>query len=72
MAALSAWAGINPANYVAGRFPSTPPGQTLEQVALLFRQDAALSAEARRQFEAIVEAAYNTLRKVVPEDRQTE
>ncbi|MBL8275248.1 MAG: hypothetical protein JNL93_00970 [Pelomonas sp.] len=72
MAALSAWAGINPANYVAGQFQTPAAGQTLEQVALLFRQDAALSPGARRQLEAIVETAYNTLKKGSPGDAPSE
>jgi transcriptional regulator with XRE-family HTH domain len=72
MAALSAWAGINPASYVAGQFPPSVAGQTLEQVALLFRQDAALSPEARRKLEAIVETAYNNLKEDVPLDKPSE
>lgn len=61
MAALSAWAGINPANYVAIH---TPQGEapTLERVSLLFRQDATLSDEARKKLELIVESAYNALK----------
>lgn len=69
LAALSAWAGLNPANYVPRQFPlRRPEGQTLEQVALLFRQDAQLSDEARRKLEVIVESAYNALRDNVPSD----
>ena len=68
MAALSAWAGINPASFVAGSFPRPAAGQTLQQVALLFRQDAALSPVARRKLEAIVETAYNSLKEDVPEE----
>ena len=61
MAALSAWAGINPAHYVAG---SVVPNQsTLEQVSLLFRQDAQLSDGARQKLESIVESAYNALKE---------
>jgi hypothetical protein len=70
MAALSAWAGINPASYVAGQVARpVPAGQTLEQVALLFRQDAALSPSARKKLEAIVETAYNTLKDDVPQEK---
>ena len=62
MAALSAWAGINPASFVAGQAQQLSAGRTLDQVALLFRQDAALSVAARSTLEAIVETAYNKLK----------
>ncbi len=68
MAALSAWAGINPASYVAKQFPRPAAGQTLEQVALLFRQDAALSPTARQKLETIVESAYNALKEDTPKE----
>lgn len=67
LAALSAWAGINPANYVPRQVPRHTSDQTLERVALLFRQDAQLSDEARRQLETIVESAYNALKGVSSE-----
>lgn len=72
MAALSAWAGINPASYVAGQILRPVAGQTLEQVALLFRQDAALSPSARRKLEAIVETAYNNLKEDLPQEKAPE
>ena len=62
MAALSAWAGINPASYVPNVARRETGDQTLEKVALLFRQDAELSEAARRKLEAIVETAYNALK----------
>ena len=62
MAALSAWAGINPASYVPNVARREATEQTLEKVALLFRQDAALSDNARRKLEVIVESAYNALK----------
>lgn len=63
LAALSAWAGINPADYVSGMFPNRQTeGQTLDKVALLFRKDAQLSEDARKKLEAIVESAYNALK----------
>lgn len=63
MAALSAWAGINPASYVPN-VPRRQVGlQTLDKVSLLFRQDAALSDDARRKLETIVESAYNALKE---------
>jgi transcriptional regulator with XRE-family HTH domain len=66
LAALSAWAGINPANYVPSVRRHTGE-QTLEKVALLFRQDAQLSDDARQKLEHIVESAYNALKDVPSE-----
>jgi len=63
MAALSAWAGINPADYVERVFPANTGTATLERVCLLFRQDAQLSDEARKKLELIVESAYNALKE---------
>jgi len=66
LAALSAWAGINPADYVPRTFPNRQTeGQTLDKVALLFRQDAQLSDDARKKLEAIVESAYNALKDTI-------
>lgn len=62
LAALSAWAGINPADYVSRRFPQPAAAHTLERVSLLFRQDAQLSDDARKKLETIVESAYNALK----------
>lgn len=67
LAALSAWAGVNPANYVSG-MPTTRPStvRTLDQVSLLLRQDALLTDEARTKLESIVEVAYNALKTDAP------
>ena len=62
LAVLSAWAGINPANFVPGQMPRHTSTQTLEKVALLFRQDAQLSADAARKLEQIVETAYHAFK----------
>lgn len=67
LAALSAWAGINPANYVPSSVRRPTGDQTLEKVALLFRQDAQLSDDARQKLEHIVESAYNALKDVPSE-----
>lgn len=63
MAALSAWAGINPADFVGRSMPHMASPQTLERVCLLFRQDAQLTDSARRKLESIVESAYNALKE---------
>ena len=65
LAALSAWAGINPADYVSGIASTVEQPRTLEKVALLFRQDAQLSQDAARSLAEIVTTAYNALK--VPE-----
>lgn len=67
LAALSAWAGLNPANYVGGAWQPGIQPPTMERVSLLFRQDAQLSDEARKKLESIVESAYNALK--VDQDR---
>jgi hypothetical protein len=66
MATLSAWAGINPADYVGGVFGSRTEGgadDTIEQISQLLRKDEGLTDEARRQMTTIVESAYNALKK---------
>jgi hypothetical protein len=67
MAALSAWAGINPANYVGRAFASRGggdgSGSTVEQIAMVLRRDGELSEEAKKQLETIVESAYHALKK---------
>lgn len=63
LAALSAWAGLNPADYVQGSVVRSTTPATLQQVCLLFRQDAQLTDEAREKLEQIVESAYNALKE---------
>lgn len=63
LAALSAWAGLNPAEFFQeGTSSPKPQAQTLNKVSLLFRQDASLSEEARKTLESILETAYTSLR----------
>lgn len=62
LAALSAWAGINPAAYVDGGLVITDGTDTLKEVSVLFRKDPSLEPEARRHLESIIEAAYKSLR----------
>lgn len=63
LAALSAWAGLNPAEFVRKQVVQAASAQTLNKVSLLFRQDPSLTSEARKQLDSIVEAAYQSLRK---------
>jgi transcriptional regulator with XRE-family HTH domain len=63
LAALSAWAGINPAEFVQpAQTASRPQAQTLNKVSLLFRQDPSLTKDARKTLENILETTYNNLR----------
>lgn len=71
MAALSAWADINPAHFVSGVYGSrsadvaldtAAPAATLNAVGQVLRQDAALSDDARQKLESIFETAYAALR----------
>lgn len=65
MAALSAWAGINPASFVGGAFASRggEPSNTVEQVAIVLSQDSELSEDAKKQLATLMESAYHALKK---------
>ena len=63
LAALSAWSGLNPADYVEG-IEETKPAEaefSLEFAALL-RAQSDLSSDAKTALESIVKTAYETLR----------
>lgn len=63
LAALSAWAGLNPADFVQiGQDKAKPAAETLNKVSLLFRQDPSLTEDARKTLEGILESAYRSLR----------
>jgi len=64
LAALSAWAGLNPAEFVQTTHAAAPrpQAQTLNKVSLLFRQDPSLTDDARKALENILETTYNNLR----------
>lgn len=59
LAALSAWAGLNP-----GDFVDVPRGETepLAMVSKLFRSDPRLDTKSAQALEAIVRAAYEQFR----------
>ncbi len=63
LAALSAWSGLNPADYVEGINNSDPSPDTVLKVAAIFRADRNLSAEAKGALEGIVRAAYDQMKK---------
>lgn len=61
-AALAAWAGLNPADFVTlpGRRPTKEP---LAAALTLLRADPNLKPEAVTALEAVIKATYNQLRK---------
>ena len=62
LAALSAWAGLNPSDFVHAPYV-TPRAESIAQISTLLRSDPSLDAEAADAVEAIVRAAYERLRK---------
>ena len=62
LAALSAWAGLNPSDFVQAHYKATRP-EAMSQISSLLRSDPNLDAEAAEAVEAIVRAAYERLRK---------
>jgi len=62
LAKLSAWAGINPADYV-DRIGDIQSAESLTKVLAYFRADANLTKEAAVALEEMVQAAYNRLKK---------
>jgi transcriptional regulator with XRE-family HTH domain len=62
LAALSAWAGLNPSDFVTAHYRSQPR-EAIAQVSALLRSDPNLDAQAADALEAIVKTAYERLRK---------
>lgn len=62
LAALSAWAGLNPSDFVKTPYKATHP-EPMAQISSLLRSDPNLDSEAAEAVEAIVRAAYERLRK---------
>jgi len=63
LAALSAWAGLNPSDFVKAPYKTKQP-EAMAQISTLLRSDPSLESEAAEALEAIVRAAYERLRKV--------
>jgi len=66
LAALSAWAGLNPSDFVDAPYKPSHPAP-MAQISTLLRSDPSLDAGSAEAVEAIVRAAYERLRK--PEER---
>jgi transcriptional regulator with XRE-family HTH domain len=60
LAALSAWAGINPADFVQ-RTVSRKRPEPLAQISSLLRSDHRLKPDARRTLEVMIRTAYSQL-----------
>ena len=62
VAALSAWAGLNVADFVASAEPRKP-AETLAVVGTTLRSDPALDAASVKALESIFQAAYLSMRR---------
>jgi len=63
LAALSAWAGLNPADFVPNIGRSINQQNTLAEIYSCLRRDPHLSAEATVALDEIIKATYERLRK---------
>jgi transcriptional regulator with XRE-family HTH domain len=62
LAALSAWARLNPSDFVRAAYKPKRP-EALSQISTLLRADPNLDAQSAEAVDAIVRAAYERLRK---------
>jgi transcriptional regulator with XRE-family HTH domain len=62
MAALSAWAGLNPSDFVDAPYKAVRT-ESITQISALLRTDPNLDAQSAEAVEAIVKAAYERMRK---------
>jgi len=62
LAALSAWAGINPSDFVNAPYKVSGP-EAITQISTLLRTDPNLDAQSAEAVETIIKAAYERLRK---------
>lgn len=62
LAALSAWAGLNPSDFVEAAY-KTPRTESIGQISNLLRSDPNLDIESAQALETIVRTAYERLRK---------
>jgi transcriptional regulator with XRE-family HTH domain len=63
LAALSAWAGLNPSDFVQAPYKTAQP-EAIAQISTLLRSDPNLDSQAAEALEAIVKAAYERFRKI--------
>jgi transcriptional regulator with XRE-family HTH domain len=62
LAALSAWAGLNPSDFVDAPYKAARP-EAMAQISTLLRSDPHLDSGAADAVEAIVRAAYERLKR---------
>jgi transcriptional regulator with XRE-family HTH domain len=62
LAALSAWAGLNPSDFVTAPY-KVRKQEAIAQISSLLRTDPNLDTEAAQALDAIVRTAYERLRK---------
>lgn len=62
LAALSAWAGLNPSDFVRAPYKVGRP-EAMSQISTLLRADPNLDSDGAEAIEAIVRTAYERLRK---------
>jgi len=62
LAALSAWADLNPSDFVRAAYIKAP-GDSIGQISALLQTDPNLDAEAAETIDRIVRAAYQQMRK---------
>ncbi|MGD0486396.1 MAG: hypothetical protein ABSB94_04325 [Syntrophorhabdales bacterium] len=62
LAALSAWAGLNPSDFVHAPYKAAH-AEPMAQISSLLRADPNLDKESAEAVEAIVRAAYERMRK---------
>jgi transcriptional regulator with XRE-family HTH domain len=62
LAALSAWAGLNPSDFVQAPYKSHSP-DAIAQISTLLRNDPSLDADSAETLEAIVKTAYERFKK---------
>jgi hypothetical protein len=60
LASLSAWSGLNPADFVAGK---RSEGEPLARIGQMLRHDRRLTASSARVLEEIIRTAYSQLTK---------
>ena len=66
LAALSAWAGLNPSDFVRAAYKVSRP-ESMAQISTLLRADPDLDSDGAEAIEAIVRTAYERLRKAQQE-----
>ena len=64
LAALAAWAGINPADFVS--IGKRAPREPLAQISQLLRSDPRLKPDAARTLDVMLRSAYEQLRSSAP------